>query len=106
MMTYWISIYSSTGKKWSSSTDCLNPAQFAEMDYIVRSACQGRDSPDIRKIYEQHSKKSLFYHLSSDTGLRYHFDINKRKGTVVILSVDADNKRISSEKDRQSRTVA
>ena len=79
--------------------DCLNPAQFAEMDYIFRSACQGLDSPDIRKIYEQHSKKSLFYHLSSDTGLRYHFDINKRKGTVVILSVDADNKRISSEKE-------
>lgn len=105
-MTYWVSIYSSTGKKWSSSTDRLNPAQFAEMDYIFRSACQGLDSPDIRKLYEQHRKKSLFYHLSSDTGLRYHFDINKRKGTVVIRSVDADNRRISSEKGRQGRTAA
>ncbi|MDD7390316.1 MAG: hypothetical protein PUG60_11840 [Lachnospiraceae bacterium] len=95
-MTYWISIYSHAGKKWSSHAESLNAAQFTEMDYLFRSACQGMESSDIRKIYEQHRKSSLFYHLSKDTGLRYRFEINKRKGTAVIRSIDVDYARISS----------
>lgn len=94
-MAFWINIYSRTGKKWSSSTDRLNPAQFAEMDYIFRSACLGLDSPDIRKIYEQHRKSTLFYHLSDETGLRYRFEINKRRRTALICSVDADHTKIA-----------
>lgn len=106
-MIYWITVYSCTGKKWSSSAERLGPAQFAEMDYLFRSACQGMDSPDIRNIWEQHKKSSLFYHLSADTGLRYRFEINKRKGTAVIRSVDADHKRLSSPAGgRCSRTAA
>ncbi|MGN0292942.1 MAG: hypothetical protein ACI4D3_02945 [Lachnospiraceae bacterium] len=106
-MIYWIPIYSSTGRRWNSNADRLDSKQFSEMDYIFRSACQGLNSPDINKIYEQHRRKSLFYHLSGHTGLRYHMEINKRRGTVVILSVEADNTRISSPaKGRRGRAAA
>lgn len=94
-MIYWIPIYVHSGRSLKKSADRMNGEQLAEMDYIFRSACQGLDSPDIRRIYEQHKKKNLFYHINENTGMRYHFEINRKKGTVTILSVDADNKKLA-----------
>lgn len=93
-MIYWISIYSSDAKGMKKAAEKLTGVQLSEMDRMFRSACQGMDSPDMRNIYEQHRRKPLFYHVSADTGLRYHIDVNRRKGTVAILSVEADHGRL------------
>ena len=98
-MIYWIPVYTCSGRKWKKNEGRLSRKQLAEMDYILKSACLGLDFPDIRKIYEEHRQKKLFYHMSENTGLRYHFEVDKKTGEVTILSVDVDNKKLTSADD-------
>lgn len=96
-MIYWIPIYTHSGKCMKKNAVRLNRVQVAEMDYIFRSACQGLDSPDIRRMYEQHKKSNLFFYRSTDTGMRYHLQVNRKTGAVVILNVDVDHSRLDPE---------
>lgn len=106
-MSYWIPVYVYSAKGMKKAAEHLNAVQLSEMDSMFRCACQGMDSPDIRRIHEQHHKKTLFYHLSADTGLRYRIEINRRKGTVSILSVEADHGRLlCTDSGRRKKAAA
>ena len=105
-MKYWIPVYVYSRKGMKKAAKYLKAAQLAEMDGMFRSACQGMDSPDMKRIYEQHRKKTLFYHISTNTGLRYHFEISKKKGTVSILSVDAEYGRLVCNEQSSRCTAA
>ncbi|MDO5409109.1 MAG: hypothetical protein Q4F21_01505 [Lachnospiraceae bacterium] len=95
-MISWRNVYSFSGKGGNENLSLLSVYQYSDIECVVRNAYQGLQSEFMQQLYVRYGCKRSFVYVNQKIGLRYQFKVNRKNGSVTVMSIDADSKMMIS----------